>query len=158
MALSDDPRTDPFSFLQQLNQNSANNTQLVTQAAARRRSLMNRAGSGGNGGGGYSGGATSAPSGDIQSYAQQQLAKNGWGNQWDAFNRLVTQESSWNPNAVNKSSGAWGLAQILPSAHRDIRPGSLNANQQIDWMLNYIKGRYGNPNNAWSFHLKNNWY
>jgi hypothetical protein len=155
MALSDDPRTDPFNFLNQLNQNSANTTAFVTQSAAKRRSLMNRAG-GGNGG--YSGGPTSAPSGDIQSYAKSRLDQLGWGNQWDAFNRLVTQESSWNPNAVNKSSGAWGLAQILPSAHRDIRPGSLNADQQIDWMLNYIKGRYGNPSNAWSFHLKNNWY
>lgn len=155
MALSDDARTDPYNFLQQLRQADTNNTQLVTQAAARKRSLMNRAG---GFSGGVDAGPTSAPFGDIQRYAQSQLAKYGWGNQWNALNKLVTQESSWNPNAVNSSSGAWGLAQILPSAHRDIRPGSLNANQQIDWMLNYIRSRYGNPNNAWSFHLKNNWY
>lgn len=158
MALADDARTDPFNFLNQLRQADTNNTQIVTQAAARKRSLMNRVSGPMGGNSGYSGGATSAPSGNIQKYAQSQLARYGWGNQWDAFNRLVTQESSWNPNAVNPSSGAWGLAQILPSAHRDIRPGSLNAGQQIDWMLNYIKGRYGNPNNAWNFHLRNNWY
>lgn len=154
MALSDDPRTNPFSFLQQLNQNSANNTALVTQAAARKRSLLNRAG---YSGGGYSVQGLPA-NGDLQSYAQSQLAKYGWGSdQWGALQKLFQRESGWNPNAINPSSGAWGIAQILPSAHPDVKQNN-NGQMQIDWGLNYIKNRYGNPNNAWGHETSIGWY
>ena len=33
---------------------------------------------------------------------------------WPAVDYIVTRESGWNPNAINKSSGSCGLAQQLP--------------------------------------------
>ena len=97
------------------------------------------------------------PVGPIQNYAKAGLAAYGWSNQWAAFNSLVMSESGWNPYATNPTSGAYGIPQALPASKL---PGGTNSTyqQQIDWMLAYIKSRYGSPSAAWAFHLKNNWY
>jgi hypothetical protein len=141
-----------FDFLDYLRKASANATSQAVQSGMRRRALMSRAGRNiGNVGG-------AVPSGDLQSYAQSQFAKYGWGpDQFGALQQLWNRESGWNPNAVNPSSGAFGIAQILPSAHPDV-PRNLSAQQQIDWGLNYIKGRYGSPNAAWGHSQQTNWY
>lgn len=96
----------------------------------------------------------------LMSYAKKLLAKYGWSNEWDSFNALVMSESGWDVHATNPTSGAYGIAQALPaskyaSAGADWRT---SGDTQLRWMMNYIKGRYGDPDAAWSFHQRNNWY
>lgn len=73
---------------------------------------------------------------------------------WPALQALWTRESNWNPAARNRSSGACGIPQALPcSKIPDMSPQG-----QIQWGLQYIQKRYGNPTNAWHFWLQNHWY
>jgi peptidoglycan DL-endopeptidase CwlO len=89
----------------------------------------------------------------------------GWypGAEWDALDKLWTHESNWNNTAMNPSSGAYGIAQALPSSKypKAAQPppnGVSYAPDQIAWGLAYIKGRYGDPIGAWNHELANNWY
>ena len=104
-------------------------------------------------------GAGGAPSGDLQGYARQRLSQLGFNDprEWQALQQLWQKESGWNPNAVNKSSGAFGIAQILPSAHPTANR-NMSAQEQIEWGLNYIKNRYGAPSAAWAHSQRTNWY
>ena len=88
---------------------------------------------------------------------QRMAAAFGWtGAQWTALNNIVMAESSWNANAANPSSNARGIAQNINGWGPNYQPG--NAAQQIAWLLQYIKRRYGDPIRAWQFHLANGWY
>ncbi|MFH9663116.1 transglycosylase SLT domain-containing protein [Streptomyces sp. NPDC017248] len=92
----------------------------------------------------------------IQAMARQMVA----GGQFQCFSNIVDHESSWNYQAVNASSGAYGLFQALPagkyaSAGADWRT---NPATQIKWGLNYMNERYGSPCQAWSFWSANHWY
>jgi hypothetical protein len=60
---------------------------------------------------------------------------------------LWMKESNWRPNAHNKSSGAWGIAQFLPSTWGNYKfPFKPKDPQiQIDAGLRYIYKRYGTP-------------
>ncbi|MEU0336942.1 transglycosylase SLT domain-containing protein [Streptomyces sp. NPDC006193] len=92
----------------------------------------------------------------IQAMARQMVA----GGQFQCFSNIVDHESSWNYQAVNASSGAYGLFQALPagkyaSAGADWRT---NPATQIKWGLNYMNERYGSPCQAWSFWQANHWY
>ena len=82
----------------------------------------------------------------------------GWatGQEWTALNNIVMDESGWNADAVNPSSGAAGIAQNIQGWGPDYEEG--NASQQISWMLAYIQQRYGDPVKAWAFHLANGYY
>lgn len=93
---------------------------------------------------------------DIQNYARTLLAQYGWSDQWDAFNKLVMSESGWNPAATNPSSGAYGIPQALPASK--IPGDRTDYRVQLKWMLDYIRQRYTTPAQAWSFHIRNNWY
>ncbi|GAB7185557.1 transglycosylase SLT domain-containing protein [Kitasatospora sp. Ki12] len=80
--------------------------------------------------------------------------------QLQCFSNIVFRESSWNPLAVNASSGAYGLVQALPgskmaSAGADWRT---NPATQIKWGLDYMNTRYGSPCGAWSFWQSHHWY
>ena len=98
--------------------------------------------------------------GHLQAYAKALLGKFGWSNQWDDFNSLEMSEAGWNVSATNKSSGAYGLAQALPASKYNSagKDWKTSGETQLRWMMDYIKGRYGSPSAAWSFHQKNNWY
>lgn len=87
---------------------------------------------------------------------QQMAAAMGWtGGQFTDLFRLWNQESSWNANAVNSASGAYGIPQALGHGH----PFNLgDTKAQISWGLKYIKGRYGNPSSAWAHEEAKNWY
>jgi len=75
---------------------------------------------------------------------------------WGYADFMVQKESSWNPNAVNVSSGACGLAQALPCSKI---PGQWNDPvNALNWMNNYVNGRYGGWAGAHSFWLENRWY
>ncbi|WIB27482.1 lytic transglycosylase domain-containing protein [Curtobacterium sp. MCSS17_015] len=99
----------------------------------------------------------------AQAYAHSALGSHGWGD--DQFGCLVslwTQESGWRANALNSSSGAYGIPQALPAsklaaAGADWRT---NAETQIDWGLAYIQDRYGSPCGAWDHEMSvdPHWY
>jgi len=77
----------------------------------------------------------------------------GWtGNQWTALFALWQRESGWNPAARNPSSGAAGIPQDITGNFHGGAAG------QIAWGLNYIRGRYGTPANAWAHELAFGWY
>jgi len=69
---------------------------------------------------------------------------------------LVCRESSLNPKAVNKSSGAAGLFQAYPASKLKCELADVDC--QIAWGKKYIQNRYGSAEAALLFHDKNNWY
>ena len=92
-----------------------------------------------------------------QEYAQIVALEKGWN--YADWQILIHKESSWNTHAVNKSSGACGLAQALPCQKMLNVIGTLDNYQgQIDWMADYLQNRYGNPTNALNHHLNVGWY
>jgi hypothetical protein len=106
----------------------------------------------------------SKPVGSAQQFAQLYMrSKYGWGGgNWPALKALWMGESGWRYNALNKSSGAYGIPQSLPaskmaSAGSDWRT---NPATQIKWGLSYIKSRYGSPMAAYSAWLRRSphWY
>lgn len=71
-------------------------------------------------------------------------------------NELIRRESGCNPNAVNRSSGACGVAQELPCGKSGCSMG--DGACQVRWMNGYVIARYGSWANAVGFHNANNWY
>ncbi|NEB07689.1 transglycosylase SLT domain-containing protein [Streptomyces coelicoflavus] len=99
---------------------------------------------------------SSYSTGQIQAMARQMVPSG----QFQCFSNIVNHESSWNYQAVNPSSGAYGLFQALPagkyaSAGADWRT---NPATQIKWGLSYMDNRYGSPCEAWTFWQANHWY
>lgn len=83
-----------------------------------------------------------------------------WAN---AMTELVGRESSWNPNAQNRSSTAHGYAQFLNSTVKNYkkRYPNLNYNNPVDQLLlmyHYVKDRYGSPQAALKYWDKHNYY
>jgi len=76
--------------------------------------------------------------------------------EWGYADYMVQKESGWNPNAVNKSSGACGLAQALPCSKVPGNP--YNPIDSLNWMNSYVNGRYGGWANAYAFWNANRWY
>jgi hypothetical protein len=95
-------------------------------------------------------------SGANQKLGRAMMLAAGWGpDQWPSLKALWTQESGWDANSVNKSSGAYGIPQALGHGH----PFALgDARSQIAWGLNYIRGRYGSPAAAEAHERASNWY
>jgi len=119
-------------------------------------------------GGQLSGGSGNDPQG-FGAYARSLFKKYGWSD--DDYNALVwlwNKESgnpkdqsnvTWNPNADNPTSSAYGIAQFLNGtwAGTGFKKTS-DPMTQIQAGLEYIAGRYGNPREALNFHLSHNWY
>lgn len=101
-------------------------------------------------------GGSGGTSGANQALGRAMMLAAGWGaDQWPALQALWTQESGWNANAVNASSGAYGIPQALGHGH----PFALgDPRGQIAWGLNYIRGRYGSPSAAEAHERAFNWY
>jgi resuscitation-promoting factor RpfB len=124
--------------------------------------------SGGDDNSGSSGdtGAATKSAAKNQAVAKLLCASYGWstGNQWECLLKLWNKESSWDNTADNATSGAYGIAQALPSSKYPLagRPpsegGSASPRAQISWGLSYIKGRYGSPCQAWAHETADNWY
>lgn len=120
-----------------------------------------------SGNSGASGGNAPGPSGGTEAQnaalGQKMAAAqpyNWTGDQWTALNNIVMAESGWNTTARNKDSGAYGIPQSLPGSKMAANGADWQTNPrtQIAWMLAYIRVRYGNPVNAWQFHLAHGWY
>ncbi|MEU6990408.1 peptidoglycan DD-metalloendopeptidase family protein [Streptomyces sp. NPDC046465] len=115
----------------------------------------------GGGGKGFPGAAAGA----AQQYAKSILHRYGWGpNQFGPLKKLWQGESNWRWDALNQSSGAYGIPQSLPASKmRSAGADYLtNYKTQIRWGLGYIKGRpdYGSPARAYSKWLSRSphWY
>jgi len=97
----------------------------------------------------------------AQAYARSALGSYGWGS--DQFSCLVslwTQESGWRANALNSSSGAYGIPQSLPATKMAVvgPDWRTNPETQIRWGLAYIAARYGNAQKAWEHSERLGWY
>lgn len=76
--------------------------------------------------------------------------------EWWAVDSIVSRESSWNPNAVNKSSGACGLGQQLPCGKW---AGAWNDPvAALKAQYGYVVARYGGYPQAVAFWNVNHWY
>ncbi len=100
---------------------------------------------------------------EAQAYAASIMGSYGWGDaQFNCLVRLWIGESGWRANALNESSGAYGIPQSLPANKMaSVADDYLtNAATQIIWGMNYIAGRYGNPCEALSQWTARNphWY
>ncbi|MFJ3381467.1 coiled-coil domain-containing protein [Curtobacterium sp. NPDC090217] len=99
----------------------------------------------------------------AKAYARSVLGNYGWGDdQYGCLVSLWTQESGWRANALNSSSGAYGIPQALPASKLGAAGADwrTNANTQINWGLAYIKSSYGTPCGAWNHEMSVNphWY
>jgi hypothetical protein len=129
------------------------------------------------------GNAVSSASANVET-GRRLAAGYGWsaGSEWACLFALWTRESGWQNTIMNKSSGAFGVAQALghggsPAVVSLVRyPGGTsaadvtvnqypayaanagNAGAQIQWGLAYIQATYGTPCGAWSHELSHGWY
>ena len=89
--------------------------------------------------------------------AKRMAAAAGWtGAEWTAMLAIIMQESGGSSTIKNPGSSASGIAQNIAGFGPGYEYG--NAAQQIAWMINYIRGRYGDPISAEAFHLANGYY
>ena len=110
---------------------------------------------------GFEGGQkTVTPSaGGVKGMVRQMAAQMGWGDdQWGALEELVQRESSWNPNAQNPTSTAFGLFQFLDKTWGKYGKKTSDPRAQAAAGLAYIRDRYGDPRSALSFHDRKGWY
>jgi len=85
----------------------------------------------------------------------------GWGEgQFSCLHSLWTKESSWQFQAENPSSGAYGIPQSLPGDKMASfgADWQTNAATQIAWGLDYISRGYGTPCSAWAHSQATDWY
>lgn len=104
----------------------------------------------------------SVANGPIQKMAREMVAQVWSPSEFGAFNSLEMQEAGWNPRAENPESGAAGLAQALPPSKYPAGAwpysGIKSARLQLEWMVNYIRERYGSPAGAWAHEQSAGWY
>jgi hypothetical protein len=99
--------------------------------------------------------------GSAQAYAYGAVQGRGWGeDQYSCLVSLWSRESGWRVNAMNTSSGAYGIPQSLPGSKMASAGADweTNAGTQIEWGLGYISGRYGTPCGAWAHSEDAGWY
>lgn len=114
-----------------------------------------------------SSGSTTTATGELspsqaQTAAQQLMPSYGFSvsSQWTCLLDLWNNESGWEWDAENTSSGAYGIPQALP-ASKMASAGSdymTDATTQIKWGLSYIQSTYGSPCAAWDFEEANGYY
>jgi hypothetical protein len=107
------------------------------------------------------GGGVSGPS-KFQTHMQTAI-KRGVPADWaPLLSEIVKRESSYNPYAKNPNSSAYGYGQFLTSTRNNYeKKTGLDYNDpvnQLIMMYQYVKDRYGTPQNALAFWNKNHWY
>ncbi|ULT55393.1 hypothetical protein L1999_20135 [Neobacillus drentensis] len=110
------------------------------------------------------GGGTAKVSGPASFQTHMQTAiKRGVPAEWaPLLSEIVRRESSYNPYAKNPTSTAYGYGQFLTSTRNNYeKKTGLDYNDpvnQLIMMYQYVKDRYGSPQNALNFWNKNHWY
>jgi hypothetical protein len=103
-----------------------------------------------------------SPVSTPQSIAKNNLYAHGWGTpeQFSCLDNLWSRESGWRINAMNPSSGAYGIPQALPGSKMGDHGAdwATNPETQIKWGLDYIAANYGSPCGAWNHSLSSGWY
>ncbi len=105
-------------------------------------------------------GGDNSPEG-AKATAYVMVQARGWGDdQYSCLVSLWNKESGWNYQAMNRSSGAYGIPQALPGSKMSSAGADwqTNAATQISWGLGYISGRYGTPCGAWGQSQSVGWY
>lgn len=75
---------------------------------------------------------------------------------YSAVEILIQRESSWNPSAVNASSGACGLVQSLPCSK--LGPNWSDPVTALIWGNEYVQQRYGGWQGALAHSYATGWY
>lgn len=102
--------------------------------------------------------------GSAKEIAYNLLDSYGWSeNKEQEYSCLVLlweRESNWNYQAMNSSSGAYGIPQSLPGQKMAAagEDWQTNPETQIRWGLGYIQSRYGNPCKGWEHSENHGWY
>jgi hypothetical protein len=104
---------------------------------------------------------TQTPAG-AQAYSQILFPHYSWSvsAQYTCLDDLWNQESGWEWNATNSSSGAYGIPQSLP-ADKMASAGSdwqTDGETQVQWGELYIDQVYGTPCAAWAHEEEYGWY
>lgn len=88
-----------------------------------------------------------------RTYVQSKAQEKDWeGKQWSCLDELIFRESSWNLDASNPRSSAYGLFQILKL------PTDTGLKEQTARGLKYIEHRYNEPCSALRHHTRKGWY
>lgn len=113
-------------------------------------------------GGGFVAPVFAAPSpGTSKAIAYDMVLARGWGeDQYSCLESLWQKESGWRVDAMNRSSGAYGIPQSLPGSKMASAGAdwATNPATQITWGLGYITARYGTPCGAWATSEAKGWY
>jgi hypothetical protein len=118
-------------------------------------------GSGSSSATGWAPPAVTPDPGSAQAIAYDMVAARGWGeSEFSCLVALWHKESGWRVNALNRSSGAYGIPQSLPGSKMASAGADWETNPatQIAWGLGYIGGRYGTPCGAWGHSQARGWY
>ncbi|HZC50888.1 MAG TPA: hypothetical protein VE441_00110 [Mycobacterium sp.] len=99
----------------------------------------------------------------LQQFAASLFPRYGWSSsQLGPLVSLWNGESGWRWNALNGSSGAYGIPQALPASKMATAGADWRTNPatQIRWGESYIASVYGSPAAAWSTWLSRSphWY
>lgn len=91
---------------------------------------------------------------DPEDYAHYKVVQEWGEEQWNSFSELANHEAGFDGvQKVNPTSGAYGIPQCLPVSKciADYPDFKTNPTSQINWMVDYVKSRYGSPKEAWYF-------
>lgn len=99
---------------------------------------------------------------DYQKYASERLHTVGFSSSGEmaCLVKLWERESNWRVDADNPSSDAYGIPQALPGSKMSTHGAdwATSYKTQINWGIDYIKGRYGTPCSALSHSDRVGWY
>ena len=97
---------------------------------------------------------------DAEALAFLTTYTQGWDRtEWRCLRYIWTQESHFNPLAVNMKSGAYGIAQFMPPTWKNYKvKKTSDPRLQIKYGLHYIEVRYGSACHAKYFWIKHHWY
>jgi len=74
-----------------------------------------------------------------------------------AMDNIFKKESGYRADALNEI-GAGGVCQAYPASKMPCQLTTDDLMCQVEWCLQYVENRYGSPEEAWNFHIINNWF
>jgi hypothetical protein len=91
----------------------------------------------------------------ARSYARSMVSVE----EYVALHELIMLESSWNPDARNRKSSAYGLGQLVDQTWKDLDiEKSDDFRIQLIAAHKYVMQRYGSWQKALEFHKRNGYY